>query len=72
MDASAALSLVQSEVPLAHPLSAVICDCKWLMGRFLEVHFQHNFRESNKCADILARKGYGVDFTCTVFDNPSS
>ncbi|KAK9289746.1 hypothetical protein L1049_007905 [Liquidambar formosana] len=34
MDASAAISLLQSEISPAHPWSSVIFDCRWRMDRF--------------------------------------
>lgn len=44
MDASEAVELLKSDISQAHPLSSLICDCRWLMGRFQETRIHHVFR----------------------------
>ena len=35
------------------------------------MRMNHCFREVNKCADVMARKGFGSSQDLLLFDNPS-
>lgn len=56
-DAQVAVDLIKREGSDSHSLSAIIRDCRWLMQQLEEVQLNHAHRQSNACADILAKKG---------------
>ena len=38
-------------------MMSLICDCRNLLDQKWEVHVQHMYREANRCADELAKRG---------------
>ena len=52
------------------PLSPLMDDCRSLATRFNHIQFKHCYREANKCAIGLARKGVTQINDFFVYDNP--
>ncbi|KAK9989760.1 hypothetical protein SO802_029999 [Lithocarpus litseifolius] len=48
----------------------IIADCKEGLKRILRVRIQHCFREANKCADALARRGAACPNDFVIFQIP--
>ena len=67
LDATAAISLVSSNVNANGDLSALIDDCKELLLRLPQVKLSHCFREANFCADALAKLGLASTDLSLVF-----
>ncbi|KAL0001603.1 hypothetical protein SO802_015384 [Lithocarpus litseifolius] len=51
-------------------LSPLLHDCKSLLSRLMQVQVVHVFREANKCADFLARRGCSMREEFVIFDAP--
>ncbi|KAK9985314.1 hypothetical protein SO802_030265 [Lithocarpus litseifolius] len=51
-------------------ISPILDDCRKLVTKFQQVHFKHCFRQSNQCADALARIGAAQDVDFRVFESP--
>ena len=52
------------------PVSPLVDDCRFLATRFNHIQFKHCYREANKCAIGLARKGVTQIDDFFVYDNP--
>ena len=48
------------------------CDCRCLMARFRRVRVGHVFREANKCANLLAKRGCSLMENFVVFNTSPS
>ncbi|KAL0000646.1 hypothetical protein SO802_014427 [Lithocarpus litseifolius] len=70
IDASAAISLVASNVNTNGDLSGLVDDCRDLLMRLPQVKLSHCFREANFCADALANLGAASSDLSIVFDSP--
>nr|POF09460.1 putative ribonuclease h protein [Quercus suber] len=57
LDATAAISLVSSNVNTNGDLSGLVDDCKELLLCLPQVKLSHCFRKANFCADVLAKLG---------------
>jgi ribonuclease HI len=53
-----------------HPYSALINDCRYLILSFEEAFVQHAHRESNFCADILAKEGRNLLTPFSLYISP--
>ena len=51
-------------------ISPLLDDCRLLISKFQQVHFKHCFRQSNHCADALARLGADQDLDFRIFESP--
>ena len=51
-------------------ISPILDDCRMLITKFQQVQFKHCFRQSNQCADALARLGADQDLDFRIFDSP--
>ena len=47
-------------------------DCRTLLTRFQGMRIRHVYREGNKCADMLARKGCCLNDDFVILENPLS
>ncbi len=54
----------------SHPYSALINDCRYLIQAFEEARLQHAHRESNFCADLLAKEGNKIIGSYVSFNSP--
>jgi ribonuclease HI len=59
MDSLVAVDLVSSKSVANVFLSSIVDDCRCMMERFDSVTLKHIYRESNACADLLARRVVG-------------
>uniref|UniRef100_A0A2N9FQ21 Reverse transcriptase domain-containing protein n=1 Tax=Fagus sylvatica TaxID=28930 RepID=A0A2N9FQ21_FAGSY len=64
------LKPVASDMFGSHPYSALINDCRFLIQSFEEATIQHAHRESNFCADLLAKEGHNLVEPFYVFSYP--
>ena len=55
---------------LDQPVSLLMGDCRSMATRFNHIQFKHCYRERNKCANGLARKGVTQIDDFFVYDNP--
>nr|POE59880.1 putative ribonuclease h protein [Quercus suber] len=70
LDASAAISLVSSNVQTKGDLSGLVDDCRELLMRLPQVKLVHCYREANFCADALAKLGSASINLSSVFVSP--
>ena len=70
LDATAAISLVSSNVNTNGDLSGLVDDCRVLLLCLPQVKLTHCFREANFCADALAKLGSASAVLSFVFDFP--
>ena len=68
MDSAFIFSLCKSNNLISHELAPIILDCRELLTTFQKVCFHHNYREANKCADILANWGRSNTQDFTFFE----
>ena len=52
--------------------SLLLHDCKMLLGQLQQVRVTHVFREANKCADFLAKRGCCMQAVFVIFYHPPS
>ena len=50
--------------------SVSVDDCRELLTRIPHSRVQHYFKEANRCADALAKRGVTLPQVFCVFDNP--
>lgn len=60
-DCTKALSLIQNPISHTHRYAAIIWHIKELISRDWSTAFYHTYRESNQCADFMAK--YGANST---------
>ena len=51
-------------------LFVILDDCRQLMTRFQQVRIMHCFRQTNRCADGLARMSFRMLDDFKVYDSP--
>ena len=51
-------------------ISPILDDCRMLITKFQQVQFKHCFRQSNQCANALARLGADQDLDFRIFESP--
>ena len=61
------VDLVQSNSVVNNSFLPLLNDCRSLLSNFHQVRVGHTFREANRCADALARRGCSLqeDFVTT-------
>ena len=67
LDASAAISLVASNVNSYGDLSGLVDDCRELLLRLPQAKLSHCFREANFCVDVVAKMGSASSDMSLVF-----
>ena len=70
LDAKLIVELLQKEDGQPNSIGALVSDCKARLKEIPIVQIQHCYREANKCADALARKGALLPQDFVVFLNP--
>ena len=50
--------------------NSVVNDCRSLLSNFHQVRVGHTFREANRCADALARRGCSLQEDFVIFYFP--
>ena len=72
LDAKIVVDLVQSNTIVNNSFLPFLNDCRSILSSFHQVRVGHTFREANRCADALARKGCSLKEDFVVFDYPPS
>lgn len=72
LDAEVVVDLVLSNSISNRAYSSLLNDCRYLLSKFQQVQVKHVFREANRCAHGLAKRGRTqlVDFV--VLNEPPS
>ena len=70
LDAKVVIDLVRKESNNLNSLDALVADCKEGLKKIPNVRLRHCFREANKCANNLARRGALLDQEFVVFIHP--
>ena len=65
------LKLVNEGITNSHPYNALINDCRSLIQDFEEAKLQQTHRESNFCANLLAKEGIKLFVLFSIFVSPS-
>ena len=70
LDAKLIVDLLQKTDGHQNCIDALVSDCKTELGNIPRVQINHCYREANKCADALARRGalFSQDFV--IFLDP--
>ena len=51
-------------------IASLIKDCRYLISQIPQLRIKHCYRESNTCADKLARKGANQTLNLILYENP--
>uniref|UniRef100_A0A2N9I899 Reverse transcriptase domain-containing protein n=1 Tax=Fagus sylvatica TaxID=28930 RepID=A0A2N9I899_FAGSY len=70
LDAKLVVNLMVSSNSFNGENSVLVDDCRELLTRIPHSRVQHCFREANRCADALAKRGVTLPQVFCVFDNP--
>ena len=70
LDAMLVVNLLRSTNHNPNGNNNLVADCREGMARIPRVKIQHCYREANKCADALARRGALLPCNFLVFDSP--
>ena len=70
LDAKVVIDLVRKESSNFNSLDMLVDDCKKGLKQIPNIKIMHYFREGNKCADNLARRGALLDQDFVVFIHP--
>ena len=70
LDAKLVVNLLHKEDRNQNGLDAILGDCKEGLRDILMVKIQHCYREANKCADALARRGAILSQDFVIFLEP--
>ena len=70
MDAKVIVELLETNNSANRAFSSLLDDCRSLLDRFHQVRVEHVFREGNKGADVLARRGTVMLEIFVIFDFP--
>ncbi|KAK7850105.1 hypothetical protein CFP56_001656 [Quercus suber] len=70
LDAKLVVELLQKDVGNSTGNDVILSDCKEWLKRIPRVKIRHCFREANKCANALARRGALLYQDFLVFTSP--
>ena len=70
MDAKSIVEIFCKSGYVNDVISPILDDCRMLITKLQQVQFRHCFRQSNQCADALARLGANQDLDFRIFDSP--
>ena len=72
LDAKEIVEMINSTDCSNRKHSPLLHDCRSLLAMFTQAWVIHVFREANKCADFLARRGCSMREDFVIFDAPPS
>nr|XP_023880347.1 uncharacterized protein LOC111992720 [Quercus suber] len=72
LDAKVIVEMLNSANCPNKSYAPLLCDCRSLMVRFMQVQVGHVFREANKWADFLDKRGCSMMEIFVVFDTSPS
>lgn len=67
LDSKLVVDLLKNELDNPNRIDVLVTDCKESMRAIPCVRIQHCYREANKCADALARKGAWLSQDFSIF-----
>ena len=67
LDAKVIMEMHSADCP-NRSYAPLLCDCRSLMVRFMQVRVGYVFREANKCTDLLAKRGCSMMENFVVFN----
>ena len=70
LDANLIVDLLQKSDGHWNCIDALVSDCKTELGNIPRVQINHCYREANKCADALARRGAMLSQDFVIFLDP--
>ena len=70
LDAKVVIDLLEKDGDYPNKNDIIVADCREGLKKFSSVKIQHCFREANKCADALARRGALLSQDFIVFSQP--
>ncbi|KAK9990934.1 hypothetical protein SO802_025919 [Lithocarpus litseifolius] len=70
LDAKAIIDILLKPSQSNSFISPLLDDCRQLASQIPRIQFKHCYREANRCADHLARKGTKLIAVFSLFDNP--
>ena len=72
LDAKLIVDLLQKSDDPRNCIDALVSDCKTELGNIPRVQINHCYREANKCANALARRGAMLSQDFVIFLDPST
>ncbi|KAL3529383.1 hypothetical protein ACH5RR_008705 [Cinchona calisaya] len=69
MDAEAVVDLIQSADLSSHAHANIVSDYSSILGSLQQVQLKHNYRESNRATDFLARKAKEQEIPFVILDH---
>ena len=72
LDAKVIVEMLNSTNCSNRKYSPILHDCRFLLSRLMQARVVHVFRETNKCAYFLARRGCSIRENFVIFDAPPS
>lgn len=70
LDAKVIIDVLQNLTQINPIIPPLLDDCKQLAIQIPQIRFSHCYREANRCADSLARKGVNQDEVFYIFEFP--
>lgn len=70
LDAKAVVDMLTNPQYDNMAIHAILEDCKFLVAKIPQTRIKHCYREANRCADMLARKGTELNGSLAIFANP--
>ena len=70
LDAKVIMDLINSNSISNRVYTPLLHDCRLLLSQLQQVRVAHVFREANKCADFLAKRGCYLQADFDVYDQP--
>lgn len=70
LDAKAIVDVLGNPSYVNKVISPILDDCKLLVSRFQQIQVKHCFKESNRCADSLAKMSFSQDANFSSFVCP--
>ena len=70
LDAKLVVDLLKKDLEKANGIDVLVADCREGLNQIPLVRIQHCYREANKCADALVRRGAIMDQDFTIFMDP--
>ena len=68
--AKSIVEVLQNTGYVNNVISPILDDCRQLITRFQNVRIKHCFRQTNQCADGLARMSFSLNADFLFFDSP--
>ena len=70
LDAKAVVDMLGNPLYSNRSISSLLEDCRKLIYEIPQVQIKHCYREANRCADFMARKGTVQDQSFIFFESP--